>query len=108
MRAILRNCYESAERLQAILNTAADAIVTFDRSGTIDGVNLATESLFHFQRDELIGQNISLLVPSILGSHHGGAGAGQLEKDSRTIHRKCPRGTGEAQNRFDISRRPDN
>lgn len=72
--------HESAERLQAILNTAADAIVTFDRSGTIDGVNLATESLFHFQRDELIGQNISLLVPSILGSHHAGAGAGQLEK----------------------------
>jgi len=61
--------HESAERLQAILNTAADAIVTIDQLGRIDSLNLATETLFDYQRDELIGQNISLLLPSIFGSH---------------------------------------
>jgi len=57
--------HESAQRMQTILNTAADAIVTFDRLGKIDSINLATETLFKYQRDELIGQNISLLIPSI-------------------------------------------
>ncbi len=57
--------HESAERLQAILNTAADAIVTVDFHGKIDSINLATETLFHYQRSELIGQSISLLIPSL-------------------------------------------
>ncbi len=41
-----RELYESAERMQAILNTAADAIVTVDLEGKIDSINLATETLF--------------------------------------------------------------
>lgn len=62
--------HESAQRMQAILSTAADAIVTFDLRGNINSINLATETLFNYQRDELIGQNILLLMPSIFASHH--------------------------------------
>ncbi len=57
--------HESTERLAAILDTAADAIVTFDQGGTIDSINRATESLFGYSRKELLGQLISRLIPSI-------------------------------------------
>lgn len=60
--------HESAERLKAILNSAADAILTVDSLGKIDTINEATEHLFDYQRDELIGKNISLLMPTIFGS----------------------------------------
>jgi two-component system CheB/CheR fusion protein len=62
--------HESAERLQAILGTAADAIITFDLLGQIDSVNLATEALFNYPRSQLIGQNISLLLPFIKPKQH--------------------------------------
>ena len=55
--------HESAERLQAILNTAADAIVTMDLNGTIESINLATGSLFQYDSTELIGNNIASLLP---------------------------------------------
>jgi two-component system, chemotaxis family, CheB/CheR fusion protein len=57
--------HDSVERTQAILNTAADAIVTIDLYGKIDSINFVTETLFDFQRDELIGQSISLLLPTL-------------------------------------------
>jgi two-component system, chemotaxis family, CheB/CheR fusion protein len=57
--------HESTERLAAILDTAADAIVTFDQNGKIDSINRATESLFGYSRKELLGQLISQLIPSI-------------------------------------------
>jgi len=62
--------HENAERMQSILNTAADAIVTIDLQGKINSVNLATETLFAYRRDELIGQNIAVLLPSIFTSQH--------------------------------------
>ena len=60
--------YEIAERLQAILNTAAYAIITIDLLGNIDQINQATERLFQYSRDELIGKNIGLLMPAIFNS----------------------------------------
>ncbi len=69
---------ESNERMGAILNTAADSIITIDRHGQIDSINRATESLFGYARDELIGQNISLLIPSIYHNHHDDAVVGAV------------------------------
>lgn len=81
--------HESAQRMQAILNTAADAIITFDLLGNIDSINLATETLFNYQRDELIGQNISLLMPSIFASHHDEALSERVTKElARTINNR--------------------
>ena len=60
--------HESGERMAAILNTAADAIVTIDALGKIDIINRATEKLFEYAREELVGQDVSLLIPSIAGN----------------------------------------
>lgn len=53
---------EQQQRLAAILNTAADAIITLDRSGIIQSVNPATERMFGYEAAEMVGQNIHLLL----------------------------------------------
>lgn len=65
----LRN---NVERQRAILNTASDAIVLIDEKGVIDSVNLSTESMFGYDRDEMIGQNVNLLMPSPYREEHDG------------------------------------
>src|SRR5215813_2634480 len=49
--------------LQAILNTVADAIITCDRRGIIVAANPATERMFGYTQDELVGQSVKLLMP---------------------------------------------
>jgi two-component system CheB/CheR fusion protein len=52
------------ERLQAILDTAADAIITTDGQGIIQSVNAAAERMFGYTAAEMLGHNIKMLMPS--------------------------------------------
>lgn len=63
---------EREERLSAVLNTAADAIITIDQRGTIESVNPATEAMFGYTQDELICRNVSLLMPPPFCDEHDG------------------------------------
>jgi two-component system sensor kinase FixL len=54
---------DSEVRLQAILKTAVDGIITIDERGIIESANAATERIFGYSGDELVGSNISLLMP---------------------------------------------
>lgn len=56
--------------LQAILNTAVDAIISIDRNGLICDVNPATCTMFGYEESELIGQNISMLMPTPYREEH--------------------------------------
>ncbi len=47
----------------SILDTAADAIITLDSSGSMEIVNPSTERLFGYASGELIGRNVSMLIP---------------------------------------------
>jgi PAS domain S-box-containing protein len=58
---------EREERLHAILNTAADAIITIDDAGIIQSVNPATERIFKYTAAEMIGQNTQFLIPAPFG-----------------------------------------
>lgn len=66
------------ERLRAILNTAADAILTIDQRGIIQSVNPAAERMFGYAAAEMIGQSMTLLMPSPYRDEHGGYLAGYL------------------------------
>jgi PAS domain S-box-containing protein len=50
------------ERLRAILDTAADGIVTFDDEGTIEATNPALDQIFGYRSGELIGLDINVLL----------------------------------------------
>src|ERR1039458_1726439 len=53
-----------------LLETLPDAVVAVDRDGTIVQVNAQTQELFGYDRDELIGQKIEILVPERYRRQH--------------------------------------
>lgn len=63
---------ESEAQTRAILETAADGIITIDESGLVLSANPAAERLFGHQAAELIGRNINMLMPEPYRSAHDG------------------------------------
>lgn len=57
-------------RLQAIIETAVDPIVTINERGIILSVNPATLQVFLYSEAELIGNNVSMLMPSPFSDEH--------------------------------------
>lgn len=57
--------------LDTILGAAVDAMVVTDQTGTILRSNAATTKLFQREPEELIGQNVSILMPKDMADHHG-------------------------------------
>ena len=51
-----------AERVQAIFDTAFDAIITFDREGVVRTANRAAETMFRRAADDLVKQPIARLL----------------------------------------------
>lgn len=57
-------------RNHAIWETAVDAILTIDDGGFIIACNPAAETLFGYNSDEALGQNIALLMPQKYRDQH--------------------------------------
>ena len=64
--------HERTERLRAILEMAADAIITIDGRGVIESLNPAAERMFGYSADEAVGRNVSILMPSPYAEEHDG------------------------------------
>ncbi len=54
---------KSVGELNAVLDNAADAIITIDQSGRVISANAATQKIFGHEIDDLIGQNVNILMP---------------------------------------------
>ena len=67
-----RQTGEASARLQAVLDTVADAVVTMTADGRIDSVNQATARMFGFRAEDLVGQPIEVLLPAPLAGEPGG------------------------------------
>ncbi len=63
---------EREQWMLAAVESAVEAIATIDATGTIEFVNPAIEHLFGYRADELIGKNVSVLMPSPYREEHDG------------------------------------
>lgn len=61
---------ESERRLRSVLESVVDAIITIDDRGTVESFNPAAEKIFGFAADEVIGRNVSMLMPSPYHESH--------------------------------------
>ncbi|MCA8990777.1 MAG: PAS domain S-box protein [Planctomycetaceae bacterium] len=58
--------------LRAVVDTIVDAIVTIDARGIILQANPAALKIFGYTRGELVGNNVSMLMPATIGREHDG------------------------------------
>lgn len=65
-----RTLSDTEERLRAILQTAVEGIITIDERGIVESMNPAAEKTFGFKAEEVIGKNVSLLMPTPYREEH--------------------------------------
>jgi PAS domain S-box-containing protein len=64
------------EKFRGLLESAPDAMVVVDQQGVIQVINSQTEKLFGYDRVELVGQAVELLVPKRYRKKHARHRAG--------------------------------
>lgn len=60
----------SEERHRLVVETASDAVVSVDQSGTIQFANPATSRVFGYEPAELIGKPLTMLMPEFMRDAH--------------------------------------
>lgn len=63
---------ETSNLLHAIIETAIDGIITIDNRGRIESLNPSALKIFGYKEEELVGKNISILMPEPDKSRHDG------------------------------------
>ena len=62
--------HQTEQRFQAIVEAAPDGIIKVDSAGLIVLVNRSAEILFGYDREELLGQPVEMLVPEDRRANH--------------------------------------
>jgi two-component system sensor kinase FixL len=71
--------------LRAILETSPDGLITIDEDGIIQSFNPAAERMFGYHAAEVIGRNVSCLMPAPYREEHDGYLARFLRTGERRI-----------------------
>jgi PAS domain S-box-containing protein len=70
-RKLIENALrESENRYRIVAETASDAIITVDEDSTIHFVNSAIEDVFGYSSEELVGKNLTVLMPDYMRHLH--------------------------------------
>ncbi len=76
---------ESEERYRVVTETASDAIVLIDEDSWILFVNDAAEKVFGYAREEMLGQQLTMLMPEELREAHRTALRRYLDTEERRL-----------------------
>lgn len=83
---VTREALATAEqRARGVLETAVNAIVTINEECVIEDLNPATERIFGYSREELLGRNVSLLMPQPYRDRHDSYVAGYIKSGVKKI-----------------------
>jgi PAS domain S-box-containing protein len=63
---------EREARLRNMFEHAADGLITINTRGIVQSYNPACEKLFGYRADEVVGRNVSMLMPEPYHSEHDG------------------------------------
>jgi two-component system CheB/CheR fusion protein len=70
---------ESAGKIRAIVDSTVDGMITIDEGGIVIAFNPAAERTFGYPSAEVIGRNVSILMPAPYHDEHDGYIAGYLK-----------------------------
>jgi two-component system sensor kinase FixL len=76
---------ESEERKRVILDTAVDCIITINEKGIVESVNPAGERMFGYAAEEVLGRNVSMLMPTPYREEHDGYLANYVRTGEKRI-----------------------
>jgi two-component system sensor kinase FixL len=71
--------------LRAIIEISPDGLITIDEKGLIQSFNPAAQKMFGYRADQVIGRNVSCLMPSPDREHHDGYLARYLRTGEKRI-----------------------
>jgi len=63
---------ENMARSKGIVEGMVDGVIVIDTHGIVESFNMAAEKIFGYQADEVIGNNVSMLMPQPYKKQHGG------------------------------------
>ncbi|MGQ9365532.1 PAS domain-containing sensor histidine kinase [Azospirillum sp. ST 5-10] len=72
-------------RFQAMIDTVPDGVMVIDAAGAVQNYNPACERLFGWRAEEVLGRNVSMLMPSPYREEHDGYLARYLATGERRI-----------------------
>lgn len=61
---------KSEQKFKSLLDAAPDAVIIVDNKGIIQMVNLQTEQLFGYRREDIVGKEVEMLIPPELAGKH--------------------------------------
>ncbi len=64
--------FDAMTLTQGIVDTAADGIITINEHGIIESFNKAARTIFGYEEEVVVGQNVSMLMPSPYQEEHDG------------------------------------
>lgn len=84
-KALEQRAKRESDRLQTLLNHTLEGVITIDETGIIQNFNAASVRLFGYQPEEIIGQNITQLMPSQHRKNHEHGMSRFLSSEKSTI-----------------------
>jgi PAS domain S-box-containing protein len=94
-KLLLQEKTAEQSRLNAILGTAIDGIITIDHKGKILSVNAAVTQIFGWEDQDVLGNNVKMLMDSNIAKNHDGylanardIHAGTVIGTKRDVHAK--------------------
>ncbi|MET0092241.1 MAG: PAS domain S-box protein [Sedimenticola sp.] len=67
-----RRLVESEQRLTTVLDNLVDSVITIDERGVIQAFKGASEKIFGYREEEVIGQKVNMLMPGSYAREHDG------------------------------------